>query len=112
LFFDIPIFDIFSKRECATNNNHVIKYFLIIGFSRREKEKKALQTTIVTLLLITTSVVFACVVIDYAVNIMQNTLNTTNNPQLDRVKLIEGNLLNQTDAFSGSQPESPSATSP
>ncbi|HUK85968.1 MAG TPA: hypothetical protein VLU95_08900 [Candidatus Acidoferrum sp.] len=71
-----------------------------------------MQTTVVTLLLITTSVVFACVVIDYAVNIIQNTLNTTNIPQLDRVKTIEKNLMNQTDAFSATQLQVPSEPSP
>jgi ethanolamine transporter EutH len=73
---------------------------------------KALQTTVVTLLLITTSVVFACVVIDYAVSAIQNTLNTSNIPQLDRIKSIESNLMNQTDAFSGTQPQLPGEPSP
>ena len=71
-----------------------------------------MQTTVVTLLLITTSVVFACVAIDYAVSAIQNSLNTTNIPQLDRIKSIESNLMNQTDAFSGTQPQLPSEPSP
>ena len=60
-----------------------------------------METAVATLLLITASVVLACVVVDYAVNALQNTLNTTNIPQLDRLKNIENNLLNQTNVYNG-----------
>jgi hypothetical protein len=33
-------------------------------------------------------------------------------PQLDRIKSIESNLMNQTDAFRGIQPQLPSEPSP
>lgn len=69
-------------------------------FSRKEKD---LQTAVATLLLITASVLLACVVVDFAVSAVENTLNTTNLPQLDRIKNMENNLLNQTYSFNGTQ---------
>ena len=69
-------------------------------FSRKEKN---LETAVATLLLITASVVLACVVVDFAVSAVENTLNTTNLPQLDRIKNMENNLLNQTYSFNGTQ---------
>ena len=64
-----------------------------------EKEKASLQTTVATLLLITAAVVLTCVVIDYAVSVVQTTLQTTNIPQLDRLKNIQSSILNQTDTL-------------
>ena len=58
-----------------------------------------MQTTIATVLLITASVMLTCVVIDYAVSVMQTTLQTTNIPQLDRLRSIQNSLLNQTDSL-------------
>jgi hypothetical protein len=67
-----------------------------------------LQTTIATLLLITSAVILVFVVVDYSVTIIQQTLNTQNNPQLARLKNIENNALNQTDGlFNQTQPELP-----
>lgn len=64
-----------------------------------------MQTTVATLLLITSAVVLACVVVDYAVVVVQNTLQTTNIPQLDRLRDIESSILNQTDSlFNQTQP--------
>ena len=56
-----------------------------------------MQSTLATLLLVTSCVVLTCVVIDYAVICMEQTLNTTNLPQLDRIKNLESTLLNQTE---------------
>ena len=72
------------------------------------KEKKTLETAVATLLLITAAVVLACVVVSYAVSTMEQTHNTNNIPQLDPLKNLENNLLNQTDLFNGTQPQLPS----
>jgi len=69
---------------------------MYVSFSFR-KEKVELQNTVAALLLVTASVVLACIVVDYAVVIVQNTLQTTNIPQLERLKSIENSLLNETD---------------
>ncbi len=58
-----------------------------------------MNTTLSTLLLITSCVMITCVVVDYAVTIVQNTMQTTNIPQLDKLKQIEQSLLNQTDTL-------------
>jgi hypothetical protein len=71
-----------------------------------------LETGVAALLLITASVAFACVVVDFAVSSMEQTLNMTNIPQLDRLKSIENNLMNQTDPFSLSQPQLTSSQPP
>jgi hypothetical protein len=71
-----------------------------------------LETGVAALLLITASVAFACVVVDFAVSSMEQTLNMTNIPQLDRLKSIENNLMNQTDPFSLSQPQLTSSPPP
>ena len=71
-----------------------------------------MEAAVATLLLLTASVVFACVVVDYAISAFQNTLNTNNIPQFDRLKTIEGNLLNQTDTFNGTQIQIPSDPPP
>jgi predicted PurR-regulated permease PerM len=72
-----------------------------------------LETTVTSLLLVTAAVVLACVVVNYAVTTVQQALNTDNIPQLDGIKNIENNLLNQTDQlFNETQPQSPSIPSP
>ena len=63
------------------------------------KEKANLQTSLASILLITASVMLTCVVIDYAVSVMQTTLQTTNIPQLDRLRGIQNSILNQTDSL-------------
>ena len=68
-----------------------------------------METTIGTYLLITAAVVVSCIVVIYAVNIVDQTLNTNNISQLDRLKSIDNNLLNNTDnLFNGTIPQSPS----
>ena len=65
-----------------------------------------METVVATLLLVVSAVLLACVVIDYAVIIVEQTLQTTNIPQIDRIREIEDFLLNQTDnLFNQTQPE-------
>jgi hypothetical protein len=72
-----------------------------------------LETTVATLLLITSTVILACVVVDYAVSVIQQTLNTENIPQLGRIRNIESSILNQTDSFfNQTQPEPPNQPLP
>ncbi len=72
-----------------------------------------METTVATLLLVVSSVILAVVVIDYAVSIVQSTLNTTNIPQLNRLKNIENNILNQTDTlFNQTLPQTPEQPPP
>jgi len=58
-----------------------------------------MQGTLATILLLTAAVVLTCVVIDYAVNVVEQTVGTTNLPQLDRIRNLENSVLNQTDAL-------------
>jgi hypothetical protein len=72
-----------------------------------EKEN-TLETTVAALLLITSAVILTCVVVDYAVGVIQATLNTPNIPAFGRIKNIENSILNQTDSiFNQTQPELP-----
>jgi len=65
------------------------------------------QTTVATLLLITSAVLLTCVVIDYAVGIIQQTLNTDNIPQLAKIRDIENRIQNQTDSLFNQAPSEP-----
>ena len=56
-----------------------------------------MQTTLATLLFVTSAVILACVVVDYAVVVCEQTLETENLPQTDRIKRMENMILNQTD---------------
>jgi hypothetical protein len=58
-----------------------------------------MQNTVATLLFVTSAVVLACVVVDYAILACEQTLNTENMPQFDRIRELEDNLLNQTDTL-------------
>jgi hypothetical protein len=72
-----------------------------------------LQTSVATLLLVTAAVVLACVVVNYAVTVVEQTLNTENIPQLDRIKKLESNIFNQTDQLlNETQPQLPSQPMP
>jgi len=79
---------------------------------RFEEGEEALETAVASLLLITAAVVLTCVVITYAVNTAEQTLNTSNIPQLTPLKNLENNLLNETSIFNGTQPQLPSQPSP
>jgi hypothetical protein len=58
-----------------------------------------MQTTLATLLFVTSAVILACVVVDYAVVIFEQTLETEDLPQTDRIKKMENMILNQTDSL-------------
>jgi hypothetical protein len=72
-----------------------------------------METSLATLLMVTSAVVIACVVVSYAVSVMEQTLNTQNIPELDRIKNIQNSILNQTDSlFNQTQPEMPDPPPP
>ena len=72
-----------------------------------------METSVATLLLVTSAVVLAFVVVNYAVNITEQVLNTKNIPQLDRIKNFENNIFNQTDrVFNQTQPQLPDQPPP
>ena len=56
-----------------------------------------MQTTVATLLFVTSAVILACIVVEYAVVTFEQTLDTEDSPQIDRIRKIENMLLNQTD---------------
>ena len=56
-----------------------------------------MQTTVATLMFVTSAVLLACIVINYAVVIFEQTLETENSPQIDRIRNLENMVLNQTD---------------
>jgi len=51
---------------------------------------------VATLLLVTAAVVLACIVVNYAVTLAQQTANNESNPNYEPIKNLESNLLNQT----------------
>jgi predicted PurR-regulated permease PerM len=55
-----------------------------------------MEATVAALLLVTASVVLACVVVTYAVNIVQITIDTHNFPEVNKLQDYVNNLLNQT----------------
>jgi hypothetical protein len=72
-----------------------------------EEGEEALETAVATLLLVTAAVVLSCVVIGYAVSTAEQTLNTNSNPQLNQLKNMENNVLNQTGIYNETQPQLP-----
>ncbi len=56
-----------------------------------------MQTSVIALFFVTTAVVMACVVVEYAVITCEQTLDTENAPQMERIRELESMLLNQTD---------------
>jgi hypothetical protein len=73
-----------------------------------------MQSTLASLLLITACVALTCVVVEYAILTMEQTLHTSNLPQMERIRALENSMLNQTESllngFSGNltlqQPQS------
>jgi hypothetical protein len=55
-----------------------------------------METTVTALLLVTASVVLACVVVNYAVNIVQVSVDTNNFPEVNKLQNYVNNLLNET----------------
>lgn len=58
-----------------------------------------METSVATLLLVTSAVILTCVVVNYAMAVVEQTLNTDNIPQLDHMKSLTDKLLNQTDTL-------------
>ena len=56
-----------------------------------------MQTTVATLLFVTSAVILACVIVDYTVVIFEQTLDTEDTPQIDRIRKLENIISNQTD---------------
>ncbi|HTY75854.1 MAG TPA: hypothetical protein VMD05_09860 [Candidatus Nanoarchaeia archaeon] len=72
-----------------------------------------MQSTVATLLLVTTAVVLVCVVVNYSVTVMEQSLNSQDIPQLGSVRNLENNLLNQTSQLlNETQPQIPDPSSP
>ena len=72
-----------------------------------------LQNTVASILLVTTAVVFVCVVINYSVGAVEQNISAENNPQLDNIKNIGNNLLNETaQLFNDTQPQIPNQPPP
>jgi hypothetical protein len=57
------------------------------------------ETSVATLLLVTSTVLFAVIVVNYAVSTFQQFVNVEDNPQLSRIKMLEDSLLNQTNSL-------------
>jgi hypothetical protein len=55
-----------------------------------------MESTVAALLLVVSAVAISCVVVTYAVNVAEQSLNTQNNPQIDQIRSLESDLLNQT----------------
>ena len=56
-----------------------------------------MQGMLAALLLLTSAVILTSVVAGYAVTIFEQSIGTTNIPQLEQIRNIENNFLNQTD---------------
>ena len=55
-----------------------------------------MEATVATLLLVTASVILACVVVTYSVNIVQVTVDTQNMGPVNDLKIYVDSLLNET----------------
>lgn len=56
-----------------------------------------MEASVAALILVVSAVVISCVVVDYAVNIVEATLNTENLPALQRLRDMQSAFLNETD---------------
>jgi hypothetical protein len=72
-----------------------------------------MEATVAALLLVTASVVLACVVVNYAVNIVQVTVDTHNFPEVNKLQDYVNNLLNQTQGMmNGNAVQEPDSSLP
>jgi hypothetical protein len=55
-----------------------------------------MQTTVATLSFVTAAVILACVVVEFAVVTCEQTLDTEDTPQMDRIREMEEMIENQT----------------
>ena len=58
-----------------------------------------MQTSVIALLFVTASVMFASVVVNYAVVTCEQTVDLEDSPQIDQIRELENMLLNQTDSL-------------
>ena len=58
-----------------------------------------MQSNVSALLLLTSSVILGCIVVGYAVSVVECTLQSSNVPQLAELRSLQSSLLNQTDAL-------------
>jgi hypothetical protein len=54
-----------------------------------------METTVAALLLVTASVILACVAVNYAVSIVQVTVDNHNMPKVNKLQDYVNNLLNE-----------------
>jgi hypothetical protein len=72
-----------------------------------------MEATVAALLLVTASVVLSCVVVEYAVNIVQVTVDTHNFPEVKKLQDYVDNLLNETQgAINGTAVQVPDPSVP
>ena len=72
-----------------------------------------MQATVATLLLVTSAVMIACVVVGYAVTIVEATIQNHNVPEFARLKELQDSLLNETDGiFNQTTPQLPDSSLP
>ncbi|MCW3994792.1 MAG: hypothetical protein NWE98_01420 [Candidatus Bathyarchaeota archaeon] len=72
-----------------------------------------MEASVAALLLVASAVIIGCVVITYAVNVVATTIDASNVPQVDRIRDLQNNLLNQTDhIFNQTQPQLPNEPLP
>jgi hypothetical protein len=55
-----------------------------------------MQTTVATLAFVTAAVLLSCVVVEFAVVTCEQTLDTEDMPQMDRIRQMEETIANQT----------------
>ncbi|MFB3889482.1 MAG: hypothetical protein ACE14S_08315 [Candidatus Bathyarchaeia archaeon] len=55
-----------------------------------------MQVPVATLIVVTSAVILTCLVVEYAVAVFDQTLDTEELPQMDRIRSLESRLLNQT----------------
>jgi hypothetical protein len=68
-----------------------------------------MESTVAALLLVTSTVVLACIVIVYAVDMVQQSFSG-DSPQMQLINQIQQNILNQTALFNGTLPTAPTST--
>ena len=72
-----------------------------------------MQSSVATLLLVTAAVMLVCVVINYSVSVMEQSLSPKNSALLDPARNLASKLQNQTNQFVNDiQPELPSQPPP
>jgi hypothetical protein len=72
-----------------------------------------MEATVAALLLVTASVVLACVVVTYAVNIIQVTIDTHNLPEVNKLQDYVNNLVHEAeDPINGTSAQEPDPSFP